>query len=251
MKKRSKTKSRNQIDFFENESDDVFYYIAGYTDGGAPYGVTWEEIIADELKFRSAVKKDAKKAVELIHIAITDIAEQLTGQTKKENIRETLAHFFREENNRLSFQNIIVADILGEVAGIIITYPGEDASRLDEPILKRLRKKRRDDEIFLDKEADEGDYYVDTICVDDRFRGYGIGTMLLKEAEKTALQKGYPKVSLNVAKDNPNAKKLYTRMGYKEEKVIQINEHPYIYMVKTLRDEEKMLFFPEKTGLLN
>ena len=26
------------------EQDDWFYYIAGYTSGGAPYGVTWEEM---------------------------------------------------------------------------------------------------------------------------------------------------------------------------------------------------------------
>ena len=26
------------------EQDDRFYYIAGYTSGGAPYGVTWEEM---------------------------------------------------------------------------------------------------------------------------------------------------------------------------------------------------------------
>ena len=29
--------------FFEGQ-DDTFYYIAGYTSGGAPYGVTWEEM---------------------------------------------------------------------------------------------------------------------------------------------------------------------------------------------------------------
>ena len=234
MKKRVKSKQRRASDLFEIETDDTFYYIAGYTDGGAPYGITWEEIIAEELKIRGAVKEDAKKAVELIHIAITDIAEQLTGQTKKETIRETLSQFFREDNNRLSFQNMMVADILGEVAGIIITYPGEDAARLDEPILKRLRMKRRDEEILLDKEADEMDFYLDTICVDERFRGYGIGSILIKEAEKVALQKGYSRVSLNVSHDNPNARKLYQQIGYLKEKVIQINKHPYDYMVKTL-----------------
>lgn len=26
------------------DQDDTFYYIAGYTSGGAPYGVTWEEM---------------------------------------------------------------------------------------------------------------------------------------------------------------------------------------------------------------
>lgn len=26
------------------DSDDTFYYIAGYTSGGAPYGITWSEM---------------------------------------------------------------------------------------------------------------------------------------------------------------------------------------------------------------
>ena len=28
----------------EIEQNETFYYIAGYTSGGAPYGVTWEEM---------------------------------------------------------------------------------------------------------------------------------------------------------------------------------------------------------------
>jgi ribosomal protein S18 acetylase RimI-like enzyme len=239
LKNRAKAKQRKANDLIEVETDETFYFIAGYTEGGTPYGITWEEIMAQELKIRGAVKKDAKKAVELIHIAISDIAEQLTGETKKAKIHETLSQFFREENNRLSFQNIMVADVLGEVAGIILIYPGEDAARLDEPILKKVRRKRRDEEILFDKEANEQDFYIDTLCVDDRFRGYGIGSILLKEAEKMALQKGYSRVSLNVAQDNPIARKLYQRMGYLKEKVIQINKHPYDYMVKTLKVDEE------------
>ncbi|WP_052427545.1 hypothetical protein [Neobacillus niacini] len=106
-----KVKRHKQNKYFEEDSDENFYFIAAYTDGGAPYGSTWEHIIAQELGFRGAVKKDAKKAAELIHIAIDDIAEKLTGQTKKENIREMLANFFREENNRLSYQNTIIANL--------------------------------------------------------------------------------------------------------------------------------------------
>ena len=29
------------------EQDDTFFFIAGYTSGGAPYGVTWEEMGLD------------------------------------------------------------------------------------------------------------------------------------------------------------------------------------------------------------
>ncbi|MCH1624469.1 GNAT family N-acetyltransferase [Ferdinandcohnia quinoae] len=229
-----KTKHQSPNGIYGEDSDENFYFIAGYTDGGEPYGITWEEFVTQELRFRAAVKKDASKAAELIHIAIDDIAEQLTGYNRTKDIRDTLADFIREENNRLSYENIIVAEILDEVIGIVIVYLGEDAPRLDEPILKRLRKKIGNEEAFLDKEADEGDFYIDTVCVDERFRGYGIGTMLLKEGEAIALQRGYPRVSLNVAQDNPIAKKLYKHIGYKEEKVIQINAHPYDYMVKIL-----------------
>jgi hypothetical protein len=28
---------------FSMDSDEYFYYIAGYTSGGAPFGITWEE----------------------------------------------------------------------------------------------------------------------------------------------------------------------------------------------------------------
>ena len=33
-----------QQDFLHEDSDDVFAFIAGYTGGGVPYGITWEEL---------------------------------------------------------------------------------------------------------------------------------------------------------------------------------------------------------------
>lgn len=38
-----KRMEKDTLPFFEDQ-DDTFYYIAGYTSGGAPYGVTWEEM---------------------------------------------------------------------------------------------------------------------------------------------------------------------------------------------------------------
>ena len=38
--------AKKQQSFYDRfpDSDDRFYFIAGYTSGGAPYGVTWEEM---------------------------------------------------------------------------------------------------------------------------------------------------------------------------------------------------------------
>jgi hypothetical protein len=41
MKKKQKERDSVSEEVWQ---DDTFYYIAGYTSGGAPYGVTWEEM---------------------------------------------------------------------------------------------------------------------------------------------------------------------------------------------------------------
>lgn len=41
--KRKQQKEQEKEAFLWEESDETFAYIAGYTSGGAPYGVTWEE----------------------------------------------------------------------------------------------------------------------------------------------------------------------------------------------------------------
>ena len=42
QKIREQKRMQKDIPLFHEDQDDTFYYIAGYTSGGAPYGVTWE-----------------------------------------------------------------------------------------------------------------------------------------------------------------------------------------------------------------
>ena len=44
-----KSKAVPEDDFINDFMDDTFSFIAGYTAGGAPYGVTWEEIGIDSM----------------------------------------------------------------------------------------------------------------------------------------------------------------------------------------------------------
>lgn len=47
MASKNKSKRKKKSEIFEDklfESDDTFAFIAGYTSGGVPYGVTWEEM---------------------------------------------------------------------------------------------------------------------------------------------------------------------------------------------------------------
>ncbi|KHD86815.1 GNAT family N-acetyltransferase [Bacillus ginsengihumi] len=186
---------------------------------------------------RQAYEKDAQEVAYLIHLAIKDIAEALTGETDLVSIRKELAYLFLQKNNRLSYQNSIVAEVNGEIAGTLIAYSGDDASLLDQAIMERLKRKKQN-HVVLDKEADRGDYYIDTVAVHPQYRGKGIGTELIHHAEHAAGQYGFSKVSLNVAHDNVRAKQLYQRLGYEEEKIKQINGHPYDYMIKYVQHKE-------------
>ena len=42
-KKNSKRRKQTDPELNLLEQDENFYFIAGYTSGGAPYGITWEE----------------------------------------------------------------------------------------------------------------------------------------------------------------------------------------------------------------
>ena len=49
VKKKRKREAKKENSSSESFRDEWFYYIAGYTSGGAPYGITWEEAEAQGL----------------------------------------------------------------------------------------------------------------------------------------------------------------------------------------------------------
>jgi ribosomal protein S18 acetylase RimI-like enzyme len=56
---------------------------------------------------------------------------------------------------------------------------------------------------------------IQSVRVHPEFRGQGIATRLLKACELHAARLGHRRISLSVALDNPKAKRLYERCGYK------------------------------------
>jgi len=58
------------------------------------------------------------------------------------------------------------------------------------------------------------DLYLGHLAVDPALRGKGLGRKMLAFAHEHALAGGYRRLLLDVADDNPNAKRLYERLGY-------------------------------------
>ncbi|WP_254050324.1 GNAT family N-acetyltransferase [Myroides sp. N17-2] len=82
--------------------------------------------------------------------------------------------------------------------------------------------------------------YVDALAVDNRFRGQGVGQLLLKEIEKIAIEENLSFVSLDVVKENTRAKELYEKVGFVEVKYEELDTKSsdrlgfsgYYYMMK-------------------
>lgn len=69
--------------------------------------------------------------------------------------------------------------------------------------------------------------YLYSLRVMEMFRGKGIGSRLINEAEAMVTELGCGWVSIAAAKENPRARRLYERMGYH---VIAEDEGDWSYM---------------------
>lgn len=185
------------------------------------------------MMIRQAIKQDAEAIVQLIMLAIGDIAYQQTGYDNDEMAAKQLLEYVLQPNNRFSLEYITVVEMQGELAGMMLCYTGDEEDSLYAPIARQLEE-RLGQPVQLDKEAEPGEYYIDAIAVFPSFQGMGIASQLLQHAEDLARKHALDKTSLNVDIDNERAFEVYVKKGYRETKQIIINRAPFRHMIKLL-----------------
>lgn len=62
-------------------------------------------------------------------------------------------------------------------------------------------------------------FKIDAICVDEKSRGTGVGTELLKFAKEKAKENGCTDLFLTVNEENKNAIKLYEKFGFQVKSI--------------------------------
>ncbi|MCT4776765.1 MULTISPECIES: GNAT family N-acetyltransferase [Exiguobacterium] len=180
------------------------------------------------MNIRKATPDDQLQIAPLVYTAIHEIAYSLTGTSDQARVLDRLAMWIGQPGNRLSYENIWVAESDAAIAGILIAYHGEQAAMLDEPIKDWLRANGQPDELDVETEGDV--LYIDSVAVDAAFGGRGIGTSLIRQAIAHARDMNIPHVTLNVDQTNPAAGRLYERLGFMKEKEIVISGGRFDYM---------------------
>ena len=100
-------------------------------------------------------------------------------------------------------QNIFVAKIEDKVVG----YISFGITEKENPIM-RFRKQ----------------LFIDAMCVDENYRGQGIGSSLLEFIEKFAKEKNCTDIGLTVNEENKNAMKIYEKFGMKVKNIAYSKE---------------------------
>ena len=136
---------------------------------------------------------------------------------------EILATAFVEEKHDLSFENVTFAETDGHLVGMVSGYTAQQHR------LSTLRPLERAAGRFpvrmmvvgalcapmlriIDTVAD-GDFYLQSVAIDEGLRGRGIGSLLIDSLERQAVASGATRLVLDVSGSNEAARRLYERRG--------------------------------------
>ena len=170
---------------------------------------------------RPAHSTEAYQIAALMNLAMLEITHQFIGEENQEKANRFLAYFIAQDNNQYSYQNIFVAEENNEIFGQISMYDGAKLKALRQPIWDKIKDDRGID-YWAQDETQAGEMYIDTFAVSSKAQGKGIGKQLLQYAIDEVVVKQKKVLGLLVDKDNPDAKRLYERMGFKVVKDIHI-----------------------------
>jgi ribosomal protein S18 acetylase RimI-like enzyme len=183
---------------------------------------------------RPAVRSDSAKAVPLIRQAIGHIAFVLTGTTDGQETDAILCDFFSQGDNRISYQNGLVAEEEGELVGLAILYDGAIARELDEPLERAAAGKSGDADYCIPTEAEASEFYLDTLSVTPCCQGKGYGRKLIEAGCDRARNLGHLRIGLLVEVESLAVKRLYDRLGFRADYTRWIVGQEYFHMVRSL-----------------
>ncbi|MDR3346303.1 MAG: GNAT family N-acetyltransferase [Campylobacteraceae bacterium] len=166
------------------------------------------------LIIRKATPKDAEAVASYLLLAMEDIVYKFIGEKQSEKAKEFMLYFAKKENNQYSYQNCWVALHEGEVVCAVNVYDGARLEGLREDV-KAYIKEKFGKEFNPENESEAGEWYIDTLGVDERFQGRGIGSEVLRFLIDKYVHKEGQTLGLLVDDDNPKAKKLYLKLGFK------------------------------------
>jgi GNAT superfamily N-acetyltransferase len=177
----------------------------------------------DKAGLRPAVKADSEAIARLFLISSDGLAAYIWSRLAEpgEELAAVGARRYAREGVAFSYQNCLIAECDGEIAGMLHAFPMEEdpqAAPEADPVLRPYSELE-----------DYGSLYLSGLALFPPFRGRGIGTQLMLAADDRASGLGLQRVSLICFEQNTAAMRLYRHLAYEEIDRRAIVPHPTLH----------------------
>lgn len=169
---------------------------------------------------QAARKEDAPVIAEVVLTAVGDeIRNSFAGTPDRlPLVTYVFTRLAESKDSQYSYTNTLVALAPdGSVAGAIVSYDGARLHQLREAFIRvanevlGMNLKAED----FEDETSPDEIYLDSLCVFPEHRRHGLAAELIAAAIERHKDSGKP-AGLLVDPDNPRARRLYDRLGFKE-----------------------------------
>ncbi|TGD21252.1 GNAT family N-acetyltransferase [Companilactobacillus suantsaicola] len=181
--------------------------------------------------FRYAKEEDADQILPILFQIFDEMELDVFKKAGNEKIAQVIKAGFFQPGYRYGFDNILVNELDGKVVAIVVGYPESQEDGIDKPLVKILHEHGiKEDNLFGDKEAWPGEWYLDSFAVAPDYQNQGIGTQTMEHFIEVIKERGEKILSLNVDVDNEPAKHVYTKVGFEKVGQLYIGSHLYDHM---------------------
>lgn len=184
------------------------------------------------LTIRKAEPDDAGQIVPLMSLIYDEMELEEFEEVPDEDPQRMIENAYQRRALLGYVATTLVAEVDGNVVGMAFGYPDSNeiaVNRVYEQAAQSIPSIKNVD-FFADPESFDDEFYLDSLAVDSKYRGYGIATKLINAISQHAHSLGYETVGLNVDYENPKAERLYRRLGFEDAGHIMIGDHDYNHL---------------------
>jgi len=165
------------------------------------------------MTIRKATPNDTSEIATYLMLAMEDIVYGFIGEKSKEKATQFLTNLICKKDNQYSYENCWIGEIENNVVAVALVYDGAKLQKLRQPIAKEIKSMFGKD-FNPENETQAGEYYIDSCAVSPHFQGKGLGSKFFQFLIDEYVFKRKETLGLLVDRDNPNAKKLYLKLGF-------------------------------------
>ena len=183
---------------------------------------------------RPATSQDIAAIFNLMLIIWEDMEFEPWAVLEPKCFTEYMMFHMKQSHTKYSYQNVwVFEDEKHEILGILLGYDGQKEPAYDLDLIQTFKQEPLLQNMRLNRESRDDEWYLDSIVVSQAARGQGIGKQFFDYLPDIVPNNTV--VGLNCDLNNHQAKRLYTRLGFKKIDEVQFSGHTYEHLQKTIK----------------